>query len=116
MGREGCSASVRVFEPNAYGDGLKPVWRMKTSSSRTDSPIETDVSLSENFFTVHRVRGIPSLSGSKARESQRRCPGLRTCAELVQAVFELSPGQSPGLAPRKHVASTFACARSNVRE
>ena len=38
---------------------MKPVWRMKTSSSLTDSPIETEVSLSENFLTVHLVRGMP---------------------------------------------------------
>ena len=50
---------MRVFTPWWCGLGLKPVWRMKTSSSRTDSPIETDVSLSENFLTVHLVRGMP---------------------------------------------------------
>jgi hypothetical protein len=36
-------------------------WMMKTSSSRTDEWMWTDVSSEENFETEHGVRGIPNL-------------------------------------------------------
>lgn len=93
---------------------------MKTSSSRTDSPIVTDVSWFEYWRTIIFVSSIPSLSPSVCtRRSATRAVGYQQLGFFVQShclacpIFFFDKNFSAVASRKDQHAPTFSPSRRN---